>query len=102
MPAVRYKLSEDSRADIAGIYHYTVEHFGTAQAVAYHHSLENAFERLCDNPELGRLRPEIDELTRSLVHQSHTIYYELQADVIFILRVLHGRQDPMRHLLPGA
>ncbi len=95
---MKYKLSENSIADIRGIYHYTLAQFGAEQAVAYHLGLEQAFQMICDNPQVGRRRPEIDDLTRSLVHQSHMIYYEVQTEVIFILRVLHGRQDPTRHL----
>ncbi|MBT3330188.1 MAG: type II toxin-antitoxin system RelE/ParE family toxin [Rhodospirillaceae bacterium] len=94
---MRYSLSEASIGDIEGIYRYTLTQFGTAQAVANHGSLEQAFERICEYPQIGRQRPEIDELTRSLVHRSHTIYYEIRADHIFILRILHGQQDPMRH-----
>ena len=95
---MKYRLSEQSIADIKGIYRYAQSQFGSDQAVAYHSSLEALFIRLGDNPEIGRARTKIDAGTRSFGHQSHVVYYEIQPAFIFILRVLHSRQDPMRHL----
>lgn len=35
---------------------------------------------------------------RSLSIQSHTLFYRVTTDSVEIIRVLHGRQDPKRHL----
>jgi plasmid stabilization system protein ParE len=42
---------------------------------------------------MGRARPELGTGTRSLVHGSYTIFYELSGNRADILRVLHQRQD---------
>jgi plasmid stabilization system protein ParE len=60
------------------------------RAVDDHDALEGAFELIGQNPRIGGTRPEIDGRTRSLVNRSHTIYYEIMPEFVFILRVLHG------------
>jgi toxin ParE1/3/4 len=35
---------------------------------------------------------------RSLSAESHVIFYRVREGVIEIVRVLHGRQDPNRHI----
>ncbi len=95
---MKYKLSEKATADIKGIYHYTHNQFGEDQAVQYHKGIEGAFSLIVEHPQLGKERQDVDNSTRSFLHQSHIIYYELRDDYIFILRVLHAQQDPMRHL----
>ena len=94
----KYKLSGLSITDIKGIYRYTQTQFGTDQEVHYHASFKGLFARIGDNPLIGQMRPEIDDQTRSFVHQSHIVYYEIHDNFVLILRILHGRQDPLRHL----
>ena len=36
---------------------------------------------------------------RSLPIQSHILFYRVAANNVEIIRVLHGRQDPLRHML---
>jgi len=47
---------------------------------------------------MGIERPELLPNVRSLAIQSHTVFYRVVAKRIEIIRVLHGRQDPERHL----
>ncbi len=93
-----YKPSVACEEDVREIYLYTSGAFGVEQAVAYHVALQQTFDLIANNPEIGRARPEIDTLTRSFVCQSHTVYYQIEVDFVLILRILHGRQDPIRHL----
>ncbi len=93
-----YRLSNQCVADLKDIFRYTAEQFGSEQAAQYHASLEALFASLGRRPQMGRTRQDIDERTRSFVHQSHVVFYEIEDDMVLILRVLHGRQDPARHL----
>jgi len=93
-----FRLTREAEADIVDIYRYSVENFGQAQADAYHDGLEDGFRLLADSPLLGRdyafLRPGL----RRYEHESHSVYYRVEDAGILILRVLHRRMDPARHL----
>jgi toxin ParE1/3/4 len=93
-----FLLTTEAEADILDIYRYTFENFGEAQADIYHDGLHDCFELLADTPLIGRdysfLRPGL----RRYEHISHSVYYRLTDIGILILRVLHQRMDPARHL----
>ena len=72
-----------------------------AEADRYIDALLSRFEWLCENPLLWKPRPEITEGLYSYPQQSHVIYFRAQGDppgLIEIVRVLHGRMEPARHL----
>ena len=95
---MNYKLSELAEDDLKTILSYSFENFGLDRAEKYYLGLKKCCALIGDYPEIGRLRPDIDPLTRSFVHESHVIYYEIQPKRVFILRFLGEKQDPMRHL----
>jgi toxin ParE1/3/4 len=47
---------------------------------------------------MGIERPELLPDIRSLPIQIHTLFYRATENRVEIIRVLHGRQDPQRHL----
>lgn len=49
--------------------------------------------QLSEFPELGRLRPEIAESTRSLNVGNYLILYRIAARTIEIVRIVHGARD---------
>jgi toxin ParE1/3/4 len=94
-----YKTTRKADADIIDIYVYGAQNFGTAQAERYHTGLINAFERLALDPYLMRERREIQPPIRLFGYESHLIAYLIDENRnVLIARVLHGRQDWMRHL----
>ena len=95
---MRYKLSIRAEKDILEIFSYGLTNFGAARTEKYYLGLDETFSLIADNPEIGRRRPDIDAATRSFVHQSHVIYYKIQADFILIVRILGEKQDPLRHM----
>ena len=88
-----YELSIEADKDIDFIFNYTAEEFGIDQAVAYVSGFDNAFTQLLDNPELGSKRPEIRKGLRSLVRESHIVFYRVLKDRIRIVRILHASRD---------
>lgn len=92
------ELSLDADQDIEAIFDYTADEFGVGQAVTYVGGFEAAFERLLDNPELGRDRKDIRSGLRSMVQESHVIFYRILSDRIRIVRILHGSRDLPRFL----
>jgi len=88
-----YRLSSEADEDLSEIYDYTESEFGTNQAVQYLSDFEDIFNKLIRNPEIGRARPEIKVGLRSIVKESHVVFYRMMSDYIKIVRVLHSRKD---------
>jgi toxin ParE1/3/4 len=88
-----YQLSEETDNDLQNIYDYTEEHFGTDQAIKYLLGLEELFEFLCMHTDTGRKRNEIREGLRSSSYVSHTVFYRVLENHIYIVRVLHASRD---------
>lgn len=95
-----YELSEEADRDLEEIFDYTVEKFGVEQAIVYVSSFEDTFESLCNNPKLGRERMEIREALRSIVKESHVVFYRILRSKIRIVRILHVSRDIIKFLPP--
>lgn len=93
-----FELSEAADRDLSGIYRYSYRQFGAAQADAYLLSLERCFAQLAAFPQLGRSIAHLRRGYFRFEHASHTIFYVPLADGVRIVRVLHERMDPERHL----
>ena len=94
----RFELAALALADVQSIMDHTSEKWGSEQAILYLESLRLAFRRLAENPFVGVARPELGEAVRMFPHKVHLIFYRPTASGVAIARVLHGRQDPFRHL----
>jgi len=68
------------------------------QAKTYNEKLDQAFQRLQQNPEIGHSREDILPSYRALVAEQHLIIYWMRERNITVIRILHQRQDPSRHL----
>jgi toxin ParE1/3/4 len=98
---VIYRLSVRAEADLAEIWVYSAEQWNLEQADQYIDALLSRFDWLCDNPQLWKPRADITEGLHSHPQQSHVIYFRAQGDppgLIEIVRVLHGRMEPARHV----
>jgi toxin ParE1/3/4 len=95
---MRIDLSQAAERDIESILEYSLKTFGAMQAETYYRSLRKCFELIAENPEIGLRRSDLTPPLRSHPHQSHVIFYEIHDDFILIVRILHGRMDPRRHL----
>ncbi|MHA7099545.1 toxin ParE1/3/4 [Roseivirga pacifica] len=93
-----YVLSQSADHDLEDIFDYTVQEFGMDQAVAYLSGLDELFYMLLDNPELGRLRPELKAGLRSIAKEAHVVFYSVNDDYIRVIRVLHGSRDMINFL----
>jgi toxin ParE1/3/4 len=94
------RLRSKATVDLAGIFDYSRAEFGLAQAEAYLRSFEHAFDLLRRHPFAGALRIQIDPPIRSLPHRSHRILYDVEGDIVWIVRVLHHAMDLERSLGP--
>ena len=87
-----HKLSRRADQDLVSIFVYTVQAFGTAQALAYKADLEAAFALLAANPAMGRKTDDVREGLRRHQHGRHIIFYIGDAPVD-IVRILPDRSD---------
>lgn len=93
-----YILSEEAKADIDEIYEFGEHKFGTDQSIKYLIGLEEHFDKLSLNYNIGRTRNEIKKGLFSLPYISHIIFYRILKDKIRIVRVLYGGRDLIRFL----
>lgn len=93
-----YRLSEKAGYDLDDIADYTFEAFGERQTDKYCHDLLSTFALLAERPQIGRAAGYLAAALRSYPFQAHIIYYRITGDGILIVRILHGAQDPARHL----
>jgi toxin ParE1/3/4 len=87
------RLRQAADADLAAILAYSVAEFGAAVGEAYLRSFERAFDLLRRHPEVGALREEIDPPIRCLSDRSHRIFYDVEGQTVWIVRVLHHAMD---------
>lgn len=88
-----YTLSQAADADFTEIYIYTFRHFGEAQADAYTTKLEACLTTLAASPDMGRSIPDIHARALRYIHHSHAVYYTRTDSGIYVLRILHHKQD---------
>ena len=91
-------IAPAAKNDLKDIYHYGLRQWGRTQSESYLSSIKNQFWSLTQQPFMGTERHELLPDTRSLPVESHTLFYRVTANSVEIIRVLHGRQDPQRHL----
>lgn len=91
-----YVLSEEAVADIDEIFEFWEYKFGNSQAIRYLIGLEEHFEKLSDNPHIGRARNDIKEGLYSLPYISSIIFYRKLRGQLRIVRILYGGRDLIR------
>lgn len=89
-----YRLTPAARGDLSSIWDFTKEHWDEI----YIKEMRAAIERVAANPQRGRACDEIRKGYRRYSLGSHVIFYIEGADSVAVIRVLHQRMDPTRHL----
>lgn len=84
--------------DLIGIWFYSFEQWGAAQADTYLDLLNEGIFRLAENPEIGADCGHIRPGYRHLSVRQHMVYYRIGQGRIDIIRVLHESMDADRHL----
>ena len=93
----RFSLTRAAKKDLRGIARFTEERWGHKQTKHYLKGMDDAFQRLADNPMFGSACEYVDAGLRKQLYQSHVIYYELKpVNAIRVVRILHKRMDVRR------
>ncbi|GAB10570.1 hypothetical protein GOARA_061_00090 [Gordonia araii NBRC 100433] len=93
-----YRLTPAAQTDLSSIWDFTQERWGVRQAETYVNEIRAAIERVADNPERGRACGEIREGYRRYGIGSHLLFYVESSGGVDVIRILHQRMDPTRHL----
>ncbi|WP_147680538.1 type II toxin-antitoxin system RelE/ParE family toxin [Actinomyces ruminicola] len=93
-----YRLTPAARRDLSAIWDYTEGWWGPLQAETYLRELQSGLERLADDPRRGHARGDVRPGFLSYPVGRHVIFYVEQPDGVDVIRVLHQRMDPGRHL----
>ncbi|GMA28974.1 type II toxin-antitoxin system RelE/ParE family toxin [Arenivirga flava] len=93
-----YRFSPAARADLASIWDFSEERWGAHQAERYVVELRAAIERIAEDPERGRACDDIRAGYRRYAIGSHLIFFIPTADGVDVIRILHQRMDPDRHV----
>jgi toxin ParE1/3/4 len=92
------ELTEEADRDLTEIYEYSYRQFGGAQADTYFLSLHDCFANLARSPSMGRSIAHLREGYFRFEHARHVVFYVKTPRGIRVVRVLHERMDPPRHL----
>lgn len=95
---MRYLLSGKAQIDLEEIYDFSFDKFGQFQADFYFEKLLDRLDQIAKFPEVGVRRADLNEKIRSLLSESHLIFYEVQEAHILIVRVLHHSRDIEKYL----
>ncbi len=94
----RFELSVAADADLFDILAYGTAVHGEAASDAYYDGLIETFGFLCQTPEAG----QVDDVTglglRRWRYRQHRIFYRVDEQAIFIVRVFHVASDAVRRL----
>jgi len=93
-----YVLSEIADKDLEDIFDFTNNKFGFDQAEKYLLEIDDIFQKLVQNPKIGKQRNEIKSGLYSFPKDNHIIFYRVLVSHIRIVRILHGSRDLPKYL----
>ncbi|MFT4044961.1 MAG: type II toxin-antitoxin system RelE/ParE family toxin [Gordonia sp. (in: high G+C Gram-positive bacteria)] len=93
-----YRLTSAAQRDLSSIWDFTEERWDARQAETYVTEIQAAIERIAADPRRGRVCDEIRAGYRRYSVGSHMVFYVEGADYVDVIRILHQRMDPTRHL----
>lgn len=94
MPAkTKYQLSNAAKEDLKAIRKYGRKEHGLARSSVYIAELISTLDIIADNPELGRLRTELDPPVRVHPHGAHVLIYKLSEDRRPLILAIRGAAE---------
>lgn len=87
-----------AESDLIDIWQYGFAEWGAQQADKYLDELDTCIKSLAEHPEMGSNRDYVRAGYRVLFANRHVVYYTVTPSAVHIVRVLHARMDPERHL----
>ena len=97
IPMSAFKLSIEAAADLEAIGDRGMKTFGLAQSLKYHLALESRFELLAQFPRIGMPSYDLRPGLYRFPYEAHMIFFTIEPEYIYIVRVLHAHADFKRH-----
>lgn len=91
-------IRPQARRDLKGIWTYTVQHWGAAQADQYLYAIDRDIRELLNFPDMGIAYDHIRAGYRMLQVKRHLVFYRRNGQHLEIVRVLHDAMDVKNHL----
>lgn len=98
------ELAPQARLDIIGITEVLAAAAGATVAFRYSHEFTAAIQQLTQFPRLGASRPKFGAGVRIWTIEPYVLDYDYSAgdDHLRILRIVHGKRNITRKLLPSG
>ena len=93
IPEYSLTVAPEAQTDIVGILQYTLELWGQSQADKYQSVIAGEFSAIRSNPGIGHRRLDIPERYRAHQAGQHVIIFRVEAETVYVVRVLHGSMD---------
>ena len=93
-----YKLSSKATLDVSEYYLYGINTFGLESARIYFKSLNHALQSLKGRRELWRKAFYIKNGLYKFRFKSHMIFFFVEEDYVFVVRILEQHMDFESHL----
>lgn len=88
-----FNLTPRAKQDLHGIWDYTYDTWGEAQADKYITALYKRFDRLAKQSLIGRHRTDIQEGYYCFPQESHLVFYVIFENSIDIIGIPHKEMD---------
>lgn len=93
MSSLELDFTADAQRDVRSILRYTRSTWGVRQRDIYARQIRTALDQLTQFPELGEQHDFLPADVRARRVGQHVISYQLQREVISVVRVLHSRMN---------
>jgi len=91
-------LTPAAQRDLSSVWDYTAERWDAREAETYVLEIRSAIKRIAEQPDRGRGVDEIRAEYRRYAIGNHLIFFVENGSGVDIIRILHQRIDPTRHL----
>jgi toxin ParE1/3/4 len=94
----KLEITAAADRDLKDIYRYTFQEHGERQADGYLEGLDDCFRRLAEHPMIARSAARLRSGYRRFEYGAHVVFFVRIDGGIRVIRVLHQRMEPQRHL----
>ena len=89
----KLELTTEALDDFTDIIQYTIEVWGEKQALLYKDKIDNGFQIIIANPEIGLERSDLLPNYRAFSIEHHFVVYRLKENIITVIRILHKKMN---------
>lgn len=97
---LKYRITNEGVKDLEDIWGYTCRMWSEDQADRYYNAIISGFKIICSNPTLfGKDYGMIIHGLRGFKINKHIIFYLIESNYVYVIRILHECMDISRQLV---